>query len=87
MLGDAEPFLVSEFLSSAEIPTILIFTKCDSPRSTWQVNDDDLERYHNIDNVECLFGFSPDITLRYKNIVATIVRKITVMKAGKPNFS
>lgn len=87
MIEEAELIFVLEFLFKAEIPTILVLTKCDLPTNSWPIDYEELERYRSIGNIVGLFQSSLDFPQEYKNYVSVILRSINTMKAGKLSMS
>lgn len=74
------------FLFKAAIPTILVFIRCDSPRSSWQIDHYELERYRDTANIVGLFRFSLDHSQDCRKYVSIILRYIMAIKAGEPHI-
>lgn len=73
--------------SNIGIPTVLISTKCDSPRKAWQIDQRVIEGICNtMDGVESFqtSAISPET---HKRCVSVILRKVMSERAGEPEIS
>ena len=75
--------LISDACSIAAIPTVLVASKCDNPRKTWQIDQRMIEGIcSTADGVES-FQTSATSPETHKRCVSVILRNIISGKAGE----
>lgn len=74
--------LSSEALSNDAVPTILVSTKCDNPAESWEVDQDEIERFCSTMQGLETFQTCASAPETHKRCISVLLRNIMLGRLG-----